>query len=305
MRVGMIGLLASVALLPRSAAAGGHHEDHDGPTVRDHRTHDNSDSAPVVRDHRTHEEHDAPVVRDHRSEHEATVVRDHRRTEDVYFAPVDDVVVQDSGPSEPFANVRGPTWMFEIGGLAQRFRGPAFNRNGSVETLDGSMSDYGLASGTPTSNDSAGGSFDMRFIVPTSEHLYAGAELGIGGLTRTPIRLMTDDSSDLHLSSRSLIGSNLVVGARARLGIAELDGEVAGGARIVSMTVQSVGAYEDDPSETESSLSPVVEARLRGALWVTQHVFVAAQAGVGVLDRDDRSIGFSIGVSSRAFGQIR
>jgi hypothetical protein len=32
---------------------------------------------------------------------------------------------------------------------------------------------------------------------------------------------------------------------------------------------------------------------------------VAAQAGVGVLDRDDKSLGVSIGVTSRPFARMR
>jgi hypothetical protein len=317
----MIGLAGSVVLVSATASAGGRHGgSDDGPTVRDHRSSHSDDSshdAPVVRDHRTHSDdssHDAPTVRDHRTHDDAPVVRDHRSHddgtryhEDVYYSSSDPVYVSDGGSSsgggDPFANMSGPTWHLELGGFAQRFRGPSINRHGSVETTWGDMADYGLASGTPTQGDTAAGGFQMRFTVQASEHLYAGAELGIGGLTRTPIEFMGDP--DIHVSSRSLIVPAAVFGTRARAGILELDGEVAGGARIVSTTVQDVDAYEDDPSETESAIGGLLEARLRGIVWVSPHVYLAAQAGVGVLERSDVNVGLSIGLSSRPFGNAR
>jgi hypothetical protein len=273
--------------------------------VRDHRRGSDSGSS---------SSHDAPVVRDHRRDRDSDsgpVVRDHRGSTDsgsepTYFASSSDVEVIDNRPSSgPFANVQGPTWMFEAGGFAHRFRGPAFSHSGSIETLDGDMASYGLDGGTPSKGDTAAGAFQMRFVVPATEHYYAGVELGIGGLTRSPIRLMSEAADDLHLSSQTLVGTNAVFGARARHGIAELDAEMAGGLRFVSMTIQQYGAGEDDPSETEVSASGVVEARLRGMLWVAPHVFVAAQTGVGLIERSDVNIGISIGLSSRPYGQTR
>lgn len=304
----VVGLVASVGVAPQVAEAGGH----SGPEVRDHRRGSDSSShdAPVVRDHRRDRDNDSgPVVRDHRRD-DAPVVRDHRRSNDsssdpTYFASSDVEVIDNSPPSSgPFANVQGPTWMFEAGGFAHRFRGPAFDRSGSVETLDGNMASYALDGGTPTKGDTAAGAFQMRFVVPATDHYYAGVELGIGGLTRSPVRMMSDDPN-IHLASQTLVGTNAVFGARARHGIAELDAEVAGGLRFVSMTVQDYDATEEDPSETEVSASGIVEARLRGMLWIAPHVFVAAQAGVGMIERSDVNIGLSIGLSSRPFGQTR
>ncbi len=309
-QLGMIGLVASVALLPRLAAAGRHGDDtstrdhrssssSDSTHVRDHRSSDSSHSEPIVRDHRGDS---APTVRDHRGESSSTV-RDHRSDDGgAYFVADDPVVVSDGGPS--FGSYSGPTWAFEVGGIARRFRGPAFARSGSVETTTGDVASYGLMSGPPETGDTAAGAFAMRFTLPASDHLYAGAELEIGGLTRSPIQLMTD-SSDIHISSRSMVGSAAVFGARARQDIVEIGAELAGGVRVLSMTVQPVGAAEGDPSTTEHALTGLVEARLRGAVWVTPHVFVAAQAGANVFDRSDINVGLSIGLASRAFGATR
>jgi hypothetical protein len=301
MRVlGTFVLLASVGLAPRIASAGRH----DGPEVRDHRS---SDSAPVVRDHRSSDSgHSEPVVRDHRSSdsgHSDTVVRDHRDGGSydggVYFEE-QPVAVSDGGSPSLFSSST-PSFTFELGGMARRFRGPAFARSGSVQTTRGDLASYDLASGTPEAGDTTGGAFMMRFTVPASDHLYAGAELEAGGITRSPIQLMTD-SPEIHISSRALVGTAAVAGARMRLGIAELGGELAGGLRVQTMTVQSFDAVDGDPSETETMLSGLVEARVRGALWVSPHVFLAAQAGTNVFDRSDFNVGISIGLASRAFG---
>ncbi|HUS33058.1 MAG TPA: hypothetical protein VMZ53_31365 [Kofleriaceae bacterium] len=333
MRVaGMIALVGSVALVPAIASAGGRHHD-DGGDVRDHRTSSSSsdsNDAPVVRDHRTHDSdsHDAPIVRDHRTHDDGPVVRDHRthggssgdapdvrdhRTHDsggdVYYSSGSDVYVEDSSPgSNPFANLTAPTWSLELGGFAHRFRGPALKHSGQLETYDGDMASYAIGSGDASKGDTAGGTFNMRFTMPVSEHLYAGAELGIGGLTRTPVQLMTN-SPELHMTTKALIDTDAVIGARTRSGRLELDGEVAAGVRVVSATVEAdgYGASEEefDQQATANGVSGLVEARLRGLLWVSPHVFLAAQAGVGVLERDDVSFGLSIGLTSRPFAKTR
>jgi hypothetical protein len=102
-----------------------------------------------------------------------------------------------------------------------------------------------------------------------------------------------------------MFGTAMVVGVRAQHGIAELDAEVAAGLRVVSLSMQSVDAMEDDPSETESALSGLVEARLRGIVWVSPHVYLAAQAGTSVLDRSDVNVGLLIGLASHDYGSAR
>lgn len=301
--LGSIAVVASAALAPRLALA--RPSSHDGPVFHDHRSSssssDSGHSAPVVHDHRSSDS--APVVRDHRSSDSAPVVRDHRRDDSgAYVASSEEVVTDDTGSPGPFLDPRGRSWILELGGVAQRFRGPAMTRHGTVETTSGDTASYGLDSGAPAAGDTGGGGFAARFTGPVARHLYAGGELELGGVTRSPIQLMTD-SSEIHISARSMFGAAGVLGARARHGIAELDGEIAGGVRVLATTVQSLDAGDNDPSSTESSLTGIVEARLRGALWVSPHVFVAAQAGIGVLDRSDVNVGLSIGLASHVFGE--
>jgi hypothetical protein len=301
--VRVVGALAVIGLASRSASAG---KRHDSPEVRDHRS--SSDDSGHVRDHRSSDSgHSEPVVRDHRGD-DPPVVRDHRSSSsgggDSMYVSDEPIDVSDGGSPRPFGAYSGPSWTLEIGGVARRFQGPAFAQSGSVETTDGDMASYDLASGTPSAGDTAAGAFAMRFTVPASEHLYAGAEVEIGGLTRSPVQLMTD-SSDIRISQRSMLGSLMVVGARAQHGIAELDGELAGGLRMVSMTMQSFDAIDGDPSASEHRVSGLVEARVRAALWVAPHVFIAAQAGSSLLDRSDVNVGLSIGLASRAYGAQR
>jgi hypothetical protein len=306
--VGMISLIASVGFAPGVASAGRHGDG--GASVRDHRS-DKSDksdksdskSSGSVRDHRSD---DHASVRDHRSDS----VRDHRSSGSngdggVYVASSDDpVMMSDGGSSGSLSAYTGPTWRLEMGGVARRFRGPSFARSNTVETTSGEIASFDLVSGTPSPADTSTGAFAMRLTLPVSDHFYAGAEIELGGITRSPIRLMTD-AMDIHISSRAMIGSGAVAGVRAQHGIAELDAELAGGVRMLSMTVRSRDALEEDPSQSEASIKGVVEARLRGALWVTQHVFLAAQAGAGVLDRGDLNVGLSLGIASRAYGARR
>lgn len=297
----VVGLVVSIGFAPRIASAGNRR---DTPVVRDHR--DKSDDGPKVRDHRSHD--DGPKVRDHRSHDSDSkpVVRDHRggsTSDPVYFSD-DPVYVRDGGSSGFASLSRGPSLRLEVGGIARRFRGPAFNRSGTVDTTSGTTARYDLASPTPTAGDTAGGAFALRLTGAASEHLYAGGELELGGLTRSPVQLMTD-SPDVTITSRAMFGTAMVVGVRARHGIAELGAEVAGGLRVVSLSMQSFDAMEDDPSESESSLTGLVEARLRAMVWVSPHVYLGAQVGTSVLDRSDMNIGLSIGLASHAFGSAR
>jgi hypothetical protein len=284
--------LVTLGLVLASATAFAHPSGHDTPVVHDHRS-------------SSSEEHAAPVFHDHRSSSEPVTVRDHRGGGGgdgaVYVAPTDEVIVDDGLAPAAAAPTVHPNFILELGGIARRFTGPSLSRIGTVETTSGDTVGYDLASGTPTQGDTAGGAFDMRLLAPLGDHLYAGADLELGGLTRSPIQLMSD-SSDIHIASRSMIGSAAVIGARARHGIAELDGELAGGVRVLSTTVQSMDAGDEDPSETENAVSGVVEARVRGAVWVSPHVYLGATAGISMLDSSDRSFGLAIGLASFAFG---
>ena len=290
----VIGALVAVTagIVPAQALARPHD---DGPVVRDHRH--ESDSTPVVRDHRSHgDSHDssAPVVRDHRGSSSGgssstTVIE----TTDVGY-----VSSPESSSSGPLFSDTGPSWTLEVGGLARRFQGPAFTRHGMFADGD-AMTPYTL---TSPSGDTAGGAFALRATAPVNAHVYVGAELELGGLTRSPIQLMSD-APDLQIASKSMVGTAAVAGVRARQGIFEIGGEVAGGVRILSTSIQPYDYTEEDASATEAVASPVIETRLRAAVWVHPHVFLGAQVGVGVLDHTDRNIGFSLGIASRSYAR--
>ena len=68
--------------------------------------------------------------------------------------------------------------------------------------------------------------------------------------------------------------------------------------------MQSFAAGEDYPSETENAVTALVEARVRGALWVSPHVFLAAQAGIGMLETATSTSALSMGVASHDYGAV-
>lgn len=291
----VIGALVAVTagIIPATALA----RPHDGFTVRDHRH--ESDSTPVVRDHRSHSDsHDSspPAVRDHRGSHSDSDSGSSSGTTIIETTDVGYVSSPESSSNGPLFSDTGASWTIEVGGLARRFQGPGFTRHGMFTDGD-VMSPYTL---TSPSGDTASGAFALRATAPLSTHVYLGAELELGGLTRSPIQLMTD-APDLQIASKSMVGTAVVAGVRARQGIFEIGGEVAGGVRILSTSIQPYDYTEEDASATEAVASPVIETRLRAAVWVHPHVFLGAQVGVGVLDRTDRNIGFSLGIASRSY----
>lgn len=195
-----------------------------------------------------------------------------------------------------------PAMQFEIGGLGARFRGPAFTRYGSIPGGDGAGHDYMLTGGTPSERDTAAGALDLRATVSASPHLYLGAELELGGLTRSPIALMTDQP-DARIST-SMIGVAAVSGVRARAGAFEIDGELAGGVRAMTTSItQSYNGPDASADSTETAAQALVEARVRGALWISPRWFVAGQVGTSLLDQNDQSFAIMIGSATRPYAE--
>ena len=109
-----------------------------------------------------------------------------------------------------------------------------------------------------------------------------------------------EGGSDLtDLGSRTMVDSAFVAGTRSRYGIAEIGAELAGGVRVLSTTIRPIDADlndEDSPSSNVTAVSPLLEARLRAAIWVSPHVFFAGQVGVSALDHDDVNVGLAVGI---------
>jgi hypothetical protein len=260
-----------------------------------------------------------------RSKHSHTHVRDHRHSDSSHDSGGSHhhssggggwasllldaaVAVAESsgsnGDAEPAEPSSAPNWIFEVGGIGRRFRGPSFYRTGTLDS-NGTSSDYTVTSAGSRPGDTAAAGMDLRALVPVTDNFYMGAELELGGLVRSPIQLMDSSTSDLRIASRMMIGSATVAGARIRSGIAELDGELAGGVRIISTSISRIDAKDDEDADSasESKVDPLLEARVRGALWVAPRVYIAGQLGVSALDRSDVNVAFSVGFSGEPFGR--
>lgn len=268
---------------------------HGGGEVRDHRSGSSSSSS------------SGGEVRDHRSSSSSSSVRDHRGgggdSGGIAYDDDDDTEVDVDAPAggRVVADRPGPAWTFEAGGIAGSFQGPALTRSGTLST-DSGMYAYGVSGGTPTAGDTGIVGASLRGTVSPWPHLYLGAELQLGGVTRSPIHLMSG-GGNLGIASQAMLGIDGVAGARVRTGRFEFDGEVAGGVRAISTDIQQLDASENDPVATEAAATPIVEGRLRAALWLTPHLFLAAQAGAGALDHSDVNIGLALGAASRAFAE--
>jgi hypothetical protein len=284
---------------------------HGGGEVRDHRG-ESSSSSSSSSSHSSGGE-----VRDHRtgsSSSSSSSVRDHRGGGGdggvIGYEEDDDTEVDVDSPAggRVVADRPGPAWTLELGGLFGSFEGPSLTRSGTLST-DGGMYDYGVTGGTPSAGDTGIVGANVRGTFSAWPHLYLGAELQLGGVTRSPIHLMSG-GENLGIASQAMIGFDGVAGARLRSGRVELDGEVAGGVRAISTNIEALdtamqqdGSDGDPPVATEAATTPIVEGRLRAALWLTPHLFVAAQAGVGALDHSDVNLGIAIGTASRAFAE--
>ena len=308
MRTSASALLAALGVLAPAGAFA--HPSHGGGGTRDHRSGSSSSgssssgssSSGATRDHRSGSSSSGSSsggVRDHRG-HTAPA-----RSGGSYEADGDCCYGGygggGGGPSI-WDDPSMPTMTWELGGLARTFRGPAFTRRGAVMS-DGGNSPYTVTGGTPTARDSAAAALDVRLTFPTSLHVYAGGELELGGLTRSPIHLMSDGSSgDLAISSTVMFGAAAVAGVRTRAGVFEVDAELAGGVRTFTTSIQPYGGGEND-NALETVPVGLLEGRLKGVLWLGPRWFLSAQAGAGVLDRSDVNVAILIGGSTHPYGQ--
>jgi hypothetical protein len=304
MRASASALLAALGVLvPARAFA---HPSHDGGGTRDHRSSSSSGSSSGsgTRDHRSGSSSGSGSsghVRDHRSGSSSSSSSGGTYDADGDCCYGGGYGYGGGGPSI-WDDPSMPTMTWELGGLARTFRGPAFTRRGTVMS-DGGSSPYTVTGGTPSPRDSAAGALDVRLTFPTSRHVYAGGELELGGLTRSPIHLMSDGGNgDLAISSTVMFGAAAVAGVRTRAGVFEIDAELAGGVRTFTTSIQPYDGGDND-NALETVPVGLLEGRLKGVLWLSPRWFVSAQTGAGVLDRSDVNVAILIGGSTHAFGQ--
>lgn len=199
------------------------------------------------------------------------------------------------------------TLIFEAGLTTREFSNLVDVHTGSVTHEDESFN-YRLV------GPSESGATRDRALVSTlrigghlSRHLYAAADLELGGLvTRAPSSVEMTSSGQRgspRIASGAAVMANVlgVLGARGQIGAGVLGAEVAGGFQSVTYTFESqYGACIQNEAITVGA--PVLEARVRAQLWLSPFVTAGAHVGSSMIDRGAWSAGVHLGVVTRAFG---
>jgi hypothetical protein len=135
------------------------------------------------------------------------------------------------------------------------------------------------------------------------DQLYVGAELAIlvgGAHTAT----FTVDDYTLRDGGKGidvlLIHAGAPIGYRIPLGRASIRGEVLAGG-IVATVSHKMSGPSAPPEEASVGARWLIEPRIAGDIWFTQHIAFGAYAGVNVLDSNARAFGVSLAFHSRAF----
>jgi hypothetical protein len=128
-------------------------------------------------------------------------------------------------------------------------------------------------------------------------HLYGAFEAEIGALTTTPPVIGSSIDSTLPPAEAMMFGYAGVFGVAERIGRARVGVEGVAGGRTVSY---SFGANGTEFGATATV--PVVEARVRGELWLNPWFAAGATFGASVIERNDWVGAFYLAMHTRAFG---
>jgi hypothetical protein len=142
-----------------------------------------------------------------------------------------------------------------------------------------------------------------------ARHLYGGVEVELGGIAKPGAAAAEMESTGAYGSPSLQQGSGIelggygVVGVRANSTRGVIGAELAGGVRTVSYQFDS--SYHDcaQTSMIEDTRG-VLEARVRGELWLSPWVAVGATVGASVIERDDWVAGIYMSAHSRAYGGL-
>lgn len=144
-----------------------------------------------------------------------------------------------------------------------------------------------------------------RFGLVTRRGLYAGIEGEIGALSPAASTPQMEDSGAFGsptLAQRGglMIGAYGIAGMRVPLSHGAVAVEAAGGVRDVQYAWHST--YHDcEQTTTVGAASGVLEARVRGELWINPWFTAGVSAGASVLERGDYTAGLYLGMHTRSF----
>lgn len=200
------------------------------------------------------------------------------------------IVGHPNGPSYGgwAAPMKLPHTFVDAGMTTRRFGDPLAGK--MVLSRDGSNSVSGIAG---AHDHAAAGVFRVGF---SGRHLYGGGEFEIGSLTTAPAVTGSQAGGDAMAPSTAVMfGYAALAGYAAKAGPVHVGVEGVAGGRTISY---NFGAFSADATVA------VVEARVRGELWLTPWVAAGAMLGSSVIRRDDWMGGLYLSVHTRAFGGL-
>jgi hypothetical protein len=157
----------------------------------------------------------------------------------------------------------------------------------------------------PGGGDRTASGVSLRLAMALPAHLYAGAEVEMGGLVSggaPDVAMTTVDGTgtpSMLARDKAIMGAAAVAGVRGRVGRVALAAEVVAGARDLSISVQSRdGACIR--SRTHHRAAAFAEPRVRLDFWLTPWLTVAGTAG-SELDGESRMLGAELSFHLRAF----
>jgi len=125
-------------------------------------------------------------------------------------------------------------------------------------------------------------------------HFYGAGEAEIGALTIQPSVMATSfDATTSGVTQAMVFGYAGVLGVAERVGRARIGVEGVAGGRTIS--------YDFD-GFTATATVPVVEARVRGELWLNPWVAAGATVGSSVIARNDWVAAFYLAMHTRSYG---
>jgi hypothetical protein len=203
--------------------------------------------------------------------------------------------------------LRLPRITIETGMAVRRFADHLAGASGSVTHGDERFTYRVVMPGRPEALDTTV-SWTARGTVG-SRHLYAGLEVELGGVASSaPAGTQMESvgafgNPTLTQDSGIEFGAYGVAGVRMSSTHGAVAAELAGGVRTISY--QFASTYHDcQQLSMIDDTRGVVEARVRGELWISPWLAVGATVGNSVIARDDWMAGVYLSAHSRAYGGL-
>ncbi|MGE3455151.1 MAG: hypothetical protein AB7O24_08585 [Kofleriaceae bacterium] len=201
-----------------------------------------------------------------------------------------------------------PALTLELGTAIRQFASPlGGSRTGTIEHHGESFSYRVVDPRPPSEMRDTAVLGQLRIGMGLPRGFYLAAELELGTLTSSTVSAEMTSSGllgtpELSPSGIFVLGGAAVAGASTNLGRLNLGIEAAGGARALAYTYDST-YYACETTTSITDVAPIVEGRVRAAVWATPFISIGATAGKSLLDESWVG-GVFVGGTTRAFGGL-